>query len=292
MKEKFLYFIYYGVCRSLACLPFRLLYILSDILAFILGRVVGYRRKVVRRNISEVFPQATPERLREIERGFYSQLCDTIVESVKLLHVSDRQLASRIRVEGSDTVQATGEERIPIILFTAHFANWEWVPYIQYTYTEPRISGEIYKPARDEAFNRLMTKIRNRFPSVLITQHQAYRECLSLAREYGTFVIGFVADHRPNSKIVPLHIEFLGHNTPFNVGGEKIGRKVGARYFYLDITKESRGHYLFRFLPVIPDEKEKEMEYPYTAAYTRLLAANILRQPQLWLWSHRRWLFK
>ncbi len=292
MKEKLLYGLYYSVCRSLAQLPFGALYVLSDLIYLILYRMVGYRKKVVRRNLAEVFPDMDEAGRKEIERGFYRQLCDTIVESVKLLHVSDKQLAERIRVEGWELVQQNGEENIPMILYTAHFANWEWVPYIQYSYTVPKVSGEIYKPARDAAFNRLMTRIRSRFPSVLITQHEAYRKCLTLARDNGTFLIGFVADHRPNSKIVPLHIEFLGHNTPFNVGGEKIGRKVGAKYFYLDITRTRRGHYVFRFLPVEPEKEDLETEFPYTARYTRLLAANILRQPQLWLWSHRRWLFK
>ena len=109
-------------------------------------------------------------------------------------------------------------------------------------------------------------------------------------RDNVPFIIGFVADHRSNSSVSHHATTFLGQHTPFNPGGEEIGKHVNAAYLYLDVEKTGRGHYRMTLKPIKPHSLEGDS--PYTRRYYEMLEETIRRRPGLWLWSHRRWLYQ
>ena len=62
----------------LALLPFRALYVLSDGFCFLMHHIVHYRRRVVRNNLRNAFPEKSEAELREIERKFYRYILSLI----------------------------------------------------------------------------------------------------------------------------------------------------------------------------------------------------------------------
>ena len=78
--------------KLLALLPLPVLYLLADVAAPVLHHVVRYRRKVVRGNLASSFPEKTDAELRRIEREFYRNFADNFVETLKLLHITDREI--------------------------------------------------------------------------------------------------------------------------------------------------------------------------------------------------------
>lgn len=274
---------------GLAHLPLCLLYLISDLLYVCARYVFRYRRKVVRKNLRQAFPYKGADELRRIENGFYRHLCDCIVETVKLLHISDKELCSRVTVRGADKVDRQLDAGRPVILFLGHYGNWEWVPCITFHYSASALSGQIYRPLSSRVSDALMQKIRSRFHTVSIPQKRAVRQVLRLKQERGTFLMGFIADQRPNSANLKHWCTFLRQDTAFNPGGEDIGRRLGAAYLYLDVEKTGRGYYRLTFKELSPEPGE--MEYPYTVQFLRRMETTIDRAPEFWLWSHDRWKF-
>ena len=127
MREKVKYALYRGLFTSLALLPFPVLYAISDGLRVILSRVMKYRRKVIRMNLRNSYPEKSEAELIEIEKDIYSQFADNIVETAKLLHMSDRQADRRIEVRGGELVDRLIDEGHPVVLYLGHYANWESV---------------------------------------------------------------------------------------------------------------------------------------------------------------------
>ena len=70
----------------LALLPFRVLFIISDLLCFVTADIVRYRRRLVEDNIRSSFPEKTEKEISKITKGFYRHFTDTFVETIKLLH--------------------------------------------------------------------------------------------------------------------------------------------------------------------------------------------------------------
>ncbi len=285
MKYQLYSFLFY----ILAWLPLSILYIFSDILYVIIYRCGRYRLNIARQNLRKAFPEADEKTWKEIEQKFYHHFCDNIVETIKLLHISDREIDKRVKVINGELVDRFAKQRKPIILLLGHYGNWEWVPAITRHYSRAIISGQIYRPLKDKAFDRLMLRIRSRFHSISIPQKRAFRTLLRIRAEHRIFLVGFIADQRPNSSMLNHWTQFLHQETAYSPGGEEIGKHVDAAYVYLDVEKQRRGHYRMTFQEIIP--LQDGQLYPYTRQYLRMLEKTILREPAYWLWTHRRWLF-
>ena len=290
MTEKISYILIVGLLRGLAFFPLKALYLLSDVLYFFVYRLWGYRKKVVRENLHNAFPEQSERQLLRIERKFYRHLCDLIVETVKLLHISDRELQERIEVRNTDIVNSCAEEGVPVILFLGHYGNWEWCPAVSMACDKTILGGEIYKPLSNKAMDRVMRTIRSRFGTQLIPHRSAYRVLMEMSARKQPFAVAFISDQRPEKSMTPHQTLFLNQKTNYVTGGEKIGRRIGARFVYVDIEKTGRGHYRLSLVPVEADPQSSS-EYPCTEAYLRLLEQTIRRQPEYWLWSHKRWYY-
>ena len=278
----------YWPLKTLALLPLWVLYGISGALSFIGHRIVRYRVKVVRKNLRNSFPEKGEKELRRIERQFYNHLGNVIFETIKLLHISDRQLEKRVVVTNPEFVNKYLQENPYIILFLGHYANWEWVPASTLYLDKGITMGSLYKPLLSKVMDRLTGIMRKRLGITLIKSREAYRTLLRMKNDGEQFMIGFIADQRPLGQ--PLHhwTEFLGQPAAFVAGGETIGNRIGAKYLYLDMQRVSRGHYTvtFREMQVSPDDKT---DYPYTRLFFRMLEESIRKAPPYWLWSHNRW---
>lgn len=290
MRERIKYGLYNAFFTSLACLPLGILYGISDFLNLIFRKVLKYRQTVIRENLRNSFPEKSEHELLEIEKDFYHQLCDNIVESAKLLHISDKEVDRRITVSGGELVDKAIAEGHPVILYLGHYGNWEWVPAIVRHYKAPEISAQVYKPLHDKAFDRIMLKIRSRFNPVSVPKNSVLRTLLKWRNEQKKFIVGFISDHRTNSDTPHNTTIFLNQTTSLVAGGEEIGNRINAVYLYLDVEKPARGHYHFTVKEIIP--KSDVINYPYTRRYMEMFEETIRRRPGLWLWSHKRWLKK
>ena len=76
MKHRLTYWLAYAGMLLLASLPLRVLYVVSDALYVLLRHVLGYRRRTVRSNLRNSFPEKTAAELRDIEKKFYQYISD------------------------------------------------------------------------------------------------------------------------------------------------------------------------------------------------------------------------
>jgi len=278
-----------GALGTVARLPLGLLYGLSDFAAFMLYRVVKYRRGMVADNLRRAFPEASAGQRAAWEREFYSHLCDVFVEAAKLAHVSDREMARRVTVEGMELINAPLRDSRPVILLLGHYGNWEWVTAMARHIEPGAVMCEVYHPLSDKVFDRLMLDLRSRFGTLNIPMARTVRYLLGLKREGQNFICGFIADQRPFTPELKHWTDFMGIDTPYVNGGEVIGRKVGADFIYVDVEPRRRGYYHLTLRPILPSAGLQGEENPFTVEYLRMLERTIRRNPPYWLWSHNRW---
>ena len=124
---KILYHIGYAIWYVLSLLPLRVLYVLSDLLYLLVSRVVRYRHRVIWNNLLTSFPEKTPQELKQIQRGFYRYFCDYLVETIKLMTISERQLRRRMTFTGTDELNQVLNSGQSCAVFLGHVGNWEWI---------------------------------------------------------------------------------------------------------------------------------------------------------------------
>ena len=83
----------------LSHMPLGVLYPIGYVVYILMYYVVGYRKKVVKKNLSESFPDMTEKELRLTMKDFYLNFADYIVETVRLGGISEREITSRVSYE-------------------------------------------------------------------------------------------------------------------------------------------------------------------------------------------------
>lgn len=275
-----------------ALLPFRVLYILSDMLYFFVYKIASYRLKVVRHNLKLCFPEKSDEERKQIERRFYHHFCDYFVETLKLLHISDKEMSKRMQFVGVDQIKDLMKDGNSVLMFLGHYCNWEWIPSISLHFRgkgdENKLLGQIYKPLKSKAMDDLFLKIRSRFGSLGIPKNDTLRVIVKLRKELKQVLIGFMADQTPSVPNIHYWMNFLGQDSPVFTGVERIARQTGYAVIYLDMEKVKRGYYKAT-VRLITDKPKDEPENSITETYIRAMEKTILRDPAYWLWTHKRW---
>ena len=270
--------------KWVAALPLRVLYGFADFIYPVVYHIIGYRKRVVRQNLREAFPDKSALELRKIEKEFYRFLCDTIVETVKLLHISDRQLMKRVEIANPEAVTETIDAGRSAALLLGHYGNWEWVQEISRCFPDTSFKSSIYHPLNNKLWDNIYKIIRSRWHSHIIPMKAAPRQLLD--KSHQPWICGFIADARPRKTDRDNQVEFLNHLTSFIYGPEIIGDKVGADFFFLEMERIRRGHYRITFHKL---QKEGTRSFPATRAFWKEFEQAIKKKPAYWLWSHKRW---
>ena len=285
---KILYYIIQAVWYVFSLLPMRVHYVISDLMFWLLYKLVGYRRNVVRKNLTESFPEKSEEELRRIERGFYHFFCDYLVETVKLMTISREEMKRRVvfkHAELVDEIMGSGQS---IALYLGHYCNWEWVSSIPLWVNPNAWCGQVYHPLENKDFDKLFLKIRERMGANCIAMQDTLREVVKHKRENQPIIIGYISDQVPYWTNIHHWVNFLHHDTPVLTGTERIVHRMGHAVLYLDIQRVRRGYYEAEFKLVTRDS-QKMKDFELTDLYFEMLEKSIRRSPEFWLWSHNRW---
>ena len=285
---KILYYIIVSIWYVFSLLPMSVHYVISDLLFWILYKIVGYRRDVVWKNLSESFPEKSEEELRKIERGFYHFFCDYLVETVKLMTISQAEMKRRIVFKNAELVDEIMGSGQSIALYLGHYCNWEWVSSVPLWVNPNAWCGQVYHPLENKDFDKLFLKIRERMGAHCIAMQDTLREVVKHKRENQPIIIGYISDQKPHWVNIHHWVDFLNHDTPVLTGTERIVRKMNHAVMYLDIQRVRRGYYEAEF-KLVTREPQKMKDYELTDIYFEMLEKSIRRAPEFWLWSHNRW---
>lgn len=275
---------------AMARLPLWALYGVADLLFVVLYYLAGYRRRVVRDNLAGSFPEKDAGELRRIERQFFRNFADYIVETLKLLHVSDSEMRRRMTFSGVEVIDKALADGRPVVCYFAHIGNWEWAPSIT-LWSRLRAGSDakfcqIYRPLRNRWFDSLMLRLRGRFGAVSLPKRRSFLDLLRYRKEGIPTVTGFMSDQKPSHGDTIHVVSFLNRPTAIITGTETVCRRLDALPVYWRMSKPSRGHY---HIDVVEMKADMAGEFPLTDLYASLLEENIRQDPSLWLWSHKRW---
>ena len=248
----------YGVLYLLSLLPMRIHYLFSDFFYLLVYYVVRYRVKLVRKNLADSFPEKSAEELRKTEKAFYHWFCDYVVETIKLISISKKELQRRMVFKGVEVIDEMIENGQSCAMYLGHYCNWEWVSSFPLWATPKAKCGQIYHPLENKEFGKQQQPI----------------------------VVGYIADQVPFWNNIHHWIDFLNHDTPVLTGTERLVRSAGHAVVYLDMTRPRRGYYVGEIKLITRDPKQTK-DYELTDAYFRLLEESIRRAPQYWLWTHK-----
>ncbi|MEY8021760.1 lysophospholipid acyltransferase family protein [Muriicola sp. SD30] len=278
----------YPVLRLISILPKPLFYGFSDIAFVLIFYLARYRRKVVQENLRLALPELSAEERRQVEKKFYRHLCDLLLEMVKTMDLSKKEVAKRYQILNPELIQNLEKERSVLVLCT-HYANWEWNTSINNVVTSSGFA--IYQKIGNKYFDRLIKKIRAKWNTDPIEQKNTVKRMYENERKGIRGVYGIVNDQSPMMSRAQYWSPFMGITVPIFVGAESLAKKLDLATVFLKVTKVKRGYYQAEFIP-INDKGSTAGEHEITEKFLRLSEQQIREQPEYYLWTHRRWKHK
>ncbi len=273
----------------ISLLPFPVFYLLSDAVYFLLYRIIGYRKKVVYENLKNSFPEKTHDELKTIEKHFYKFLCDLFLETLKTLTISEKEAIKRCSFNSNTKkiFDELYEQKRSCILVMGHFGNWEWAGNT-FSLVNKQQLYVIYHPLSNKHFDKLMYDMRSRFGTKLYAMKDTMREMIRNRNEINA--TAFIADQTPSPEGA-YWTTFLNQDTPVFWGTEKIAQKLNYPVVYVTVNRVKRGYYEVNSEYLVMEPKNTT-EGEISELHTRKLEKDIIAQPEIWLWSHRRWKHK
>ena len=268
-------------------LPFRVMYLFSDLMYFVLFKVIGYRREVIAGNLKRAFPGSDEQEMNLLLGKVYKNLTDIIIEGIKSFTMGRRQILKRHRIKNPEIIEQSRAQNRSIIGVTSHYCNWEWGSLSASLQTDYNVVA-FYKPLSNRWVDKFLRWSRSRYGTTLASIFETSSTFEKNRNQPTIFLMA--ADQSPSKREAgkAYWVDFLGIRTAFLHGPEKHAKLNGHDIVYVDIQRERRGYYSLK-LSVLAENVGQLPDGEITRRYAKKLESIIRQNPANWLWSHKRW---
>ncbi len=281
-----LFYTFLSLVKLLSYMPFRMLYTLSDILYLPFYSIIRYRRKIVRKNLTESFPDKSLDEVIRLEKKFYHFFIDMMLETCKLLTISDEEMRKRMKFTNPEKLHKLLGEGKSVSVFLGHYGNWEWIASAGLWFPETTIA-QIYRKLSNNTADELMKRLRERMGNVCVERHNTVHFMAKAKAENKQYIMGFLADQTPRRKEAKYFLRFLNHMVPVFIGTEKATKHYGYEALFIYMKRVKRGYYDCE-LRTLANNPKTLPDYELTSLYYKQLDVEIRLNPEFYLWSHNR----
>lgn len=284
-----IYILTFPFIWCLSILPFRVLYIISDFIYFVLFYIIGYRKKVVLNNLQLAFPEKPLNELLEIRKKFYQHFIDVFIEMIKTFTVSKEEIYKRYQFTNIEFLDELYKDGKSIILVGPHYANWEWIMSLD-SFTEYK-GYAAFTIINNKYFNNKILKSRAQFGTKLLPTTAVLSEMKINAENNIQGAYGLLSDQSPQIKKTFYWSHFFGIKVPVHTGAEMLAKRYNMNMVYIDTVKVKRGYYKTTF-SLISNNSKNLSKYQLTDQFLQKVEDRVRVQPEYYLWTHKRFKHK
>lgn len=281
-----IFIIAYPFLWMISILPFRIFYLLSDGVYFLVYYVVGYRKKTVRANIALALPHLSPEERLSIEKKSYRHLCDMFMEMTKTMTISSEEMNKRFVITNLELIKEYEKKEKSIMLLASHYASWEWLITLNQKVSYQGIG--VYKKIGNKYFDKLIRDIRSKYNTQLVPTNETIPLIANNQRNGILSIYGLASDQSPKVGRIFHWDSFMGIEVPVHTGAEMLAKKHDLNVVFAKVKKVKRGYYEATLIP-LSDNPKSVPDFGITHAFIKEVEKQIYEAPEYYFWTHKRW---
>lgn len=282
-----MYHFFFFIIKVLSHLPFKVLYVLSDAMYYPLYYLLRYRRQIVRKNLTECFPEKSFCEILSIEKKFYHFFMDMILESSKLASITQKEIRRRMRFVNMELANGVLDEGKSVSYFIGHQCNWEWMSSVALWLNDGVVCAQVYHKLQNPYMERLMKNLRERLGNVCVDMRKTARFVANMNAAGKPYMIALIADQSPKRREIKHYTQFLNHSVPVLLGPEKMTQHYGYVPMFVATKRIKRGYYESE-ISLLHEHPETLGNHELTDLYFMRLEEEIRKQPECYLWTHNR----
>lgn len=284
--DRFVYILSWMFIQFFRVLPFGVMQVISRFFYYIVFYLIRYRRKVVYDNIRNAFPDKTNDEIMALNRRFYKYFLDMISETIKGYTMSIPDLKRRFIALNPELTDRLYQQGRSVMMIGGHYGNHEWGKILGKQLQHP--FQVVYTTFSNPYVEAYQQKTRSMYDMDVLPVKKLMRFMAEHRHDPIGYILG--VDQRPFDLQNCLWVRFLNQDTPCHRGYEQLARKFNMPVVYIDIQPVRRGYYTFRTEMIAENPAELPEGY-IVKAFMKRLEQSIIRKPEYWLWSHKRWKF-
>ena len=281
----FLYLLYQIFSFTIRIIPDRLRYLIGITLGNLVFYGIKKRREIGINNLKMAFPELSDQAPRELTKKSCHHLGLNLVEFTMLSHAKKEDLLNNIQIENKDILDQVLAGGQGIIIYTAHFGNWE---LLGVDLALQGYSLHVLAQAQNNPyFNDRINQIRELAGMRLIPLGMSVRGAFKVLKNREILCIA--GDQNAGTK--GWSVNFFGRTTPTYPGAVQLAVRTGAVIVPAYIIREGwRCHRIKIYQPYAIKKSATEKEQHQLLQELTSLSEEVIREyPEQWLWLHRRW---
>jgi len=284
----FYFILFLASILLVAIQPWWIMYKYSNAMAFILHKVIKYRVKVTRSNLRLAFPEKSDEELLNLEKGIYRNLADISVEALKGFTMRNSKIIKRHKILNPELLDYYYNNGQSVIGVAGHTGNWEWGA-ISAGIQLNHYPIAIYKALSNKLIDWFMKWNRSLRGTLMAPTSSTFDTFRKYQNQKCIYLL--VADQSPSNTSLSFWINFFNMETACIHGPEKYAKMYNYPVIFIDIQRVKRGFYEIELSTLVENPIELT-NGEITKLYMNKLEEVIRKNPENWLWSHRRWKHK
>src|SRR5687767_3136684 len=248
--------------------------------------VDGFHRRIALDNLAHAFPSRSESEHRAIARAMFRHFGRLLLELMKFGSLSQQQMLALIDTEGEERVWQAYQQGRGVLFFTGHFGYWEMQAIAQPLRVKP--VSVLARPLDNPQLHGLLERIRACTGNSVIYRQGAIRKVLrELASNRGVALLIDQHLHTPDA----VYVDFFRRPAATTSALAALALRTGAPVIPVFALPLADGRYRFVYEHPVdpPHEDSPDAIREFTQRCTDVLEMYVRRNPELWLWMHRRW---
>jgi len=245
-------------------------------------------RQLVHDNLKLAYgDELSEEERKRITKGVYHHFSTMLMEIISP-HRPTKKMMERIsEVEGWENLHKAYDYGRGVLILTAHFGNWELMGVAQGFMGKPL--HVVARTLDNPMLNSLLHKYRTQSGNTVHYKVNAIKGIMSVLKQKEAAAVLIDQNVNPGRGIF---VDFFGVPASTTTVVSALAAKTGAPIVPAFSLPLPGGKWKFIYeTPLVYDDgnKSKERIAEITQRCTEIIEQYVRKQPEAWLWLHRRW---
>lgn len=267
-------------------LPDRTVHAMGTALGLAFYALDRSHRRIALRNLATAFPARPAAERRTIAREAFKHFGRLPFALLKFSTLAPAQMLERVDVDGEERGRLAYAQGKGVLFVTGHFGYWEIQALVHGARVEP--IAVLARALDNPRLNQLLEKIRGRTGNSVIYRRGAIRRVMRTL-EAGKGVAVLIDQHIMGRDAI--YVDFFSRPAATTSAVAALALRTGAPVIPVFALPGPGGRlrliYEHPVTPPRPDAPDAIRDF--TQRCTDVLEMYVRRNPELWLWMHRRW---
>ncbi|MCP5052060.1 MAG: lysophospholipid acyltransferase family protein [bacterium] len=308
-KHRIEYIFFTGFISLVKLSPLFMMKFNKKLLRFLFETFSKRHTGVVARNLKLAFPNYSRDQRGELRENIYRHFSSVFVEIIYLfVKKKPGKILKPIEVTHLDYLEQALGKKKGVIMFSAHFGNWELTPYILSQNLDVKLNS-IARKMDNPLVERKVLQFREFMGSAMIDKKNAIRTMLK--RLEGNEIVMLLIDQNTIEQEA-VFVDFFGHTVGAvpSVSMLHMKKHIPVLPFFVHYEKDKIVLEIMKELDTrkyrgtdVNHNAEKQDGKPgnnsngkqsesvrlLTQQCTAIIEEKIRQYPEQWLWFHNRW---